>query len=253
LKVATFHDFHQGRDILRRKVFVSVLALAMSWLSTGSGVQAADQIQTTPVPNPVFVREFGDTYQPQLEQWIPSYSDTYWSDHKKSDSGDWVRSPKSVIWQGDSLTLEPDPHHLFDPDRANYPKSSEFYFGQKVPNRIGILYDPAHRIAVYQLGGHAWTQTVVASRMPAPPVTRSVLKADLSGLRTHRGITLGDSTAKVMRVYGIARKLHTTGLPEYLRLSYETPINTINSPCESNDEFIFRNDSLIAIIFVWAC
>jgi hypothetical protein len=241
---------------LHRKVFVYVLTLAVSFFGSGTHAYAAEQMQkfqSSPVLNPVFVEQYGDRYQPQLEQWIPSYSNTYWGDHKQAPTGEWVRSPKSVIWQGDTLTLEPDPHHLFDTEHANYPKSSEFYYGHKIANRIGILYDPAHHIAIYQLGGHAWTQTVVASHMPAPPIAKPVLTADLSALRTHRGIALGDSSEKVKRVYGLARNLRTIGLPELLRLSYETPINTINSPCENNDEFIFKNDRLISMIFVWAC
>lgn len=76
------------------------------------------------------------------------------------------------------------------------------FYGSGEPQQGKVLYDAANHIALYYVGCCAARTYVLASGVVPPP--SSVVDADLSAVKTSRGITLGASTDDVIRVYGKA-------------------------------------------------
>ena len=117
-----------------------------------------------------------------------------------------------------------------------------------------VLYDPAHRTAFYAKGCCAWRGFALTANAGPPP--QAVANADLSGVRTMRGVALGMTAAGVQRIYGPANSYDTKGRPGVTTLSYTTMKTKPNEPgaaCAQFQSFSFRQDRLIAIELYVAC
>ncbi len=128
-----------------------------------------------------------------------------------------------------------------------------FVYGTAGPPRGSAVYDPVRRIAFYDEGCCAWHHVVVASNVPSPP--KPIVMRSLAGVRTKRGIRLGDPRSAVLAVYGPALTHTVSGQPaqeifSYSRVEKNPPPN---SPCEASMTFLFTRNRLTAMDFTKAC
>jgi hypothetical protein len=127
-----------------------------------------------------------------------------------------------------------------------------FSYGAGEPNTGRVVYDRVHRIVFYSKGCCAWRGFALTAHVGSPPAT--VASVDLSGVRTHRGVTLGMTTAAVERIYGAAKPHAAKDIAGATTLSYATP--TSNAPqrtCGQWQSFSFKQDRLISIDLLAGC
>jgi len=148
-------------------------------------------------------------------------------------------------------------------DQFDYPASTcpwlasgtPFVFGSGEPQRGKGVYDPAHRIALYDAGCCAGRTYVLAAGVSPPPVP--LQSADLSGVRTQRGAGLGMTIQQVEKIYGAATPYAVgTGANAATVLSYATfasdPVHS-EEPCGQYQSFAFRDAKAYAIEIYVGC
>jgi hypothetical protein len=140
----------------------------------------------------------------------------------------------------------------FESMRGVY-RGTLFVYGTAGPPKGHAVYDPTHRIAFYDEGCCSWHHVVVASNVPPPPKT--IVARSLAGIRTKRGIRLGDSPASISAIYGPARKRAVDESADKALLSYSRVVKYpgMSEPCEASMSFLFERDRLTAINFDDAC
>jgi hypothetical protein len=117
-----------------------------------------------------------------------------------------------------------------------------------------VLYDRAHGIVLYDKGCCAERGFALTKNVGAPP--KPVGNADLTGVRTKRGVSLNMTQAQVLRIYGSTRSYDVKGRPGATTLSYTTMKTKPNEPggaCAQFQSFSFRQDRLISIELLFAC
>ena len=117
-----------------------------------------------------------------------------------------------------------------------------------------VIYDRAHRIVLYQKGCCAWRGFALVTSFGPPP--KPVTNADLSGVRTMRGVALGMTRAQVERIYGSTRPYDAKGRPGVTTLSYtamKTKFNEPGAACAQFQSFSFRQDRLLSIELLFEC
>jgi hypothetical protein len=117
-----------------------------------------------------------------------------------------------------------------------------------------VVYDGAHKIVLYSKGCCAWRGFALSANVGPPP--KPVSSADLTAVRTMRGVTLGMSQAQVERIYGPARPYGAKGQPNVTTLSYTTMKTKFTEPggaCGQFESFSFRQSRLISIELYVAC
>jgi hypothetical protein len=131
---------------------------------------------------------------------------------------------------------------------------TSFVYGATEPTKGRVVYDSAHRIALYQEGCCAWRNTVLAAGVGAPPTP--VQNADLGSVRTDRGVTLGMGEEQVIAIYGRAAAHAVKGAASVAMLSYTTmhgnPSSAANA-CGQFQNFAFRNKKLFYIELLAGC
>jgi len=134
---------------------------------------------------------------------------------------------------------------------AYAPAATPFVHGPAGPPRGTVVYDRRHRIAFYGEGCCSYFVTVLAADVSPPPLAVSV--RTLTRVRTDAGIRLGDSPARVMRVYGNA-VLQTVPLhPQTRLLMYENAHPPQPGPCAQQQTFAFKNGRLVFIRLFNGC
>jgi hypothetical protein len=129
-------------------------------------------------------------------------------------------------------------------DMLSVPQNATFFMGSDM-ERASVIYDPAHRIVLYQRGCCAWWETVLMVAPKPPP--QPVKTADLSLIRAGHAIALGAAPAAVVRAYGPAR-LHASTTTAGLRvLSYYRNRHVPGSACSWFENFVFRANRLVEI------
>jgi hypothetical protein len=136
----------------------------------------------------------------------------------------------------------------------NLRTSTAFAHGDTEPIKGRVLYDPSHKIVLYQEGCCAWRSAVLASGIAPPP--RGVQSADLSTVRTQRGLTLGMTQAQIAGVYGKTAPHSVRGVAGVTMLSYTTmhgnPSSAANA-CGQFQNFAFRGGKLFYIELLAGC
>jgi hypothetical protein len=120
-----------------------------------------------------------------------------------------------------------------------------FWYGPAGPPKVHLVYDPVHHVALYRQGCCAWEESVLTTASTPPP--RTVKAANLSGVRSKRGIALGASPDAVRRAYGPARLHGSTKKPALRVLSYYRNQHVKYSGCGWFENFVFRANRLIEI------
>jgi hypothetical protein len=127
-------------------------------------------------------------------------------------------------------------------------------YGSTEPIKGRVLYDSAHKLVLYQEGCCAWRNAVLTSVAGSPP--KAVQGADLSGVRTARGVTLGMAEAQVAAIYGRAKAHSVPGASDIAMLSYTTmhgnPSSAENA-CGQFQNLAFRNGKLFYIELLAGC
>lgn len=129
------------------------------------------------------------------------------------------------------------------------------FFGSGEPQRGTVLYDPAHRIALYSVGCCAARTYLLAANVPPPPV--AVQSADLRLVRTARGAALGMTRNALQAIYGKAAAYAAgKGNAAVTVLSYTTfrsnPVRS-NEGCGQYQSFAMKKDRVSAIEIYVGC
>lgn len=127
-------------------------------------------------------------------------------------------------------------------------------YGSTEPIKGHIIYDASHKIVLYQEGCCAWRNAVLTSGSGSPP--KPVQSANLSGVRTVRGVALGMAPAQIIAIYGHASAHSVPKAPGVSMLSYTTmhgnPSSAENA-CGQFQNFAFRNGKLFYIELLAGC
>lgn len=128
-------------------------------------------------------------------------------------------------------------------------------FGSGEPQRGKAVYDAAHRIALSYSGCCAARSYVLAAGITPPPI--AIRSADLSEVKTSRGIGLGMTMSDVVAAYGKAVPyLAGTGASAVPVLSYTTfgsdPVHS-SEACGQYQTFAFRAKKVVAIEIYTGC
>lgn len=187
--------------------------------------------------------DYGDACSPAMGAWLP-------------------RVPQSAMSEGTRPSTTSVHDEIIDPAGVGGPaflgqrsvfSGTDFVYGKAGPPKGSAVYDPVHRIAYYAEGCCAWHHVVLASNVDAPP--KHVATRILTGLRTRRGIALGDSPERVRATYGPAplrpapRRIEEATLAYIRVIRFPKPY----SPCEEANTFLFQHGRLIAMDFTDAC
>lgn len=135
---------------------------------------------------------------------------------------------------------------------------TRFAYGPAGPVKGSVVYDPRLSVAFFGEGCCSYFQSVAAGGVRAPSAT--VVRADLSKLRTRRGIRLGDSVERVRSIYGAAPLRSVPRHPEVVVLAYSTrrdpndkyPPRT-NAWCGQDEYFYFKAGRLAYIQLMNGC
>ncbi len=134
-------------------------------------------------------------------------------------------------------------------------RATSFSYGPAGPIRGAVVYDPARRIVLFVKGCCAWRGFALVSGVAPPPV--SVAQADLGGVGTARGASLGMTIAQVQKIYGAAALHDVAGRPGVAALTYTTMKGTPNDdagdPCGQLQSFSFKDGRLVGIELLSGC
>jgi len=116
-----------------------------------------------------------------------------------------------------------------------------------------VAYDARGGIAFFEQGCCSYNEVVAAAGVDQPP--RSVARRDLSGLRTSRGVRLGNSIASVRRIYGYAplREVPAGRGERVLAYTTRPPMSRSTGSCGQDEVFVFRGERLVFIQFTNGC
>jgi hypothetical protein len=218
-----------------KALLVSVLYLV---LASATGAAGADGLVSC---RPYF----GDACSEAMGRWLPrvpnaSLADTSKDKPAKTPVTDSIVDPAG---SGDQRFLT----------MRGVVGGSRFVYGEAGPPRGHAIYDPVRRIAFYDEGCCAWHHVALVSGASAPP--KAIAMRSLAGVRTARGLRLGDPSAKVLAIFGSAAPQSVPGHANEKTLTFERDI--INpkpdSPCEETMTFLFLLDRLTAMDFGEAC
>jgi hypothetical protein len=134
---------------------------------------------------------------------------------------------------------------------AYAPAATSFVHGAAGPPRGTVVYDRRHGIAFYGEGCCSYFEIVLAAGVPPPPL--AVADRSLSHVRTDAGVQIGDSPARVMRVYGNAPLYHVPLHAGTSLLEYENAHPAKPGPCVQRQTFAFKNGRLVFIRLYNGC
>jgi hypothetical protein len=122
-------------------------------------------------------------------------------------------------------------------------------FGKNV-NKGHVVYDYTNGLAFYTASCCNWSTAFLGLAMPPP---RRVAQASVAGVRTQRGLALGDTPAAIRAADGPAPLQPVPGHPELRMLTYAAMAGLATPTCAQLQLFVFKNDQLIALEFYNAC
>jgi len=177
----------------------------------------------------------------QLGAWLPHLAGAVYGPYQKggteSPLSDWFLYPGAPA----------DDQHIF----GNGPQDgTSFVYGRAGPPRVHVVYDATHRIVYYSEGCCSSGTTTLAANILPPP--HPVVSRDLTGLRTYRGIALGDSPEQVELIFGkaILRTIQKDPTESVLSYYYRYPESY---SCGRERNFLFVNGRLTMIEYRHGC
>jgi hypothetical protein len=195
---------------------------------------------------------------------VPPDCYQYFKDACSPKIGAWLpRVPGEPAWFSEAHTNPTTAHDEIGDDAGNKKSTLErstgpkngtpFVYGMAGPPRGTLVYDPAARIAYYDVGCCAWHDVVVSIARSPPPKT--VVERSLRALRTHRGIALGVTPQAVRVVFGPAALTAVSGHANEGTLEYAEPLHgaSVSSTCVESYAFLFASGRLAAIDYGAAC
>jgi hypothetical protein len=130
-----------------------------------------------------------------------------------------------------------------------------FVYGGGEPISGKVVYDGAHSVALYYKGCCAWRGFALSSALGPPP--KPVAVADLSGVHTMRGVSLGMTQKQLVHIYGAASPHAAKGRPGLTTVSYTTmthgPNDAGGEACGQFQSFTFKTDNLVSIELLAGC
>src|SRR5579862_6000047 len=199
-------------------------------------------------------KTFGAAWSPALGAWLPD---------PNSGFDAWSKGQAVVTTQYDYFVCgttatpsEPKQSFYYAGSACAPVKNGTFYvYGTAEPIKGYVAYDRVHGIVLYNRGCCAWRGYALTAGTAPPP--KSVSNADLSGVRTARGVALGMTQAQVQKIYGPAQPHAAKGRPGMTTLSYTTMKGKPNAPggdaCGQFQSFTFRQERLVSIELLAGC
>jgi len=199
------------------------------------------QTPTPPPPNGV--------WKPKFNKWLPTLSlDKTLQTHaapKGNGSVDFF-----ICNNGPISSIS---YREFDYAISGCPlleQGTAYSTGKAGPERGNVVYDPAHQIVLFSRGCCSVESFVLAGGIGAPP--SPVHEADLTDVRTHRGLHLGMTQNEVMAIYGQSYVYSVASHPGLIALRYFTRPPTPIAACggdagRQNLTFAFRDNKLTYI------
>jgi hypothetical protein len=123
------------------------------------------------------------------------------------------------------------------------------------PTKGHVVYDSAHGIVLYEKGCCAERGVALTTEIAKPP--KPVSNANLTGVHTMRGVTLGMTAVQVEKIYGTTRPHTVKVQPGLVTLSYTTmkgtPTKSAGDTCGQFQSFTFRQNRLVTIELLAGC
>jgi hypothetical protein len=197
---------------------------------------------------------FGATWSPALGAWLPDPNTGF-------DA--WSKGQAAVISQFDYFVCSARSAPSENTQSLYYAGSAcgtlkngtAFVYGAAEPIRSAVVYDAAHRIVLYDKGCCAWRGYALTANVTSPP--KPVNGANLSHVRTMRGVMLGLTRTQVLKIYGPARAHVAKGRSGFTTLTYTTmkgtPAKPAGDACGQFQSFTFRGDQLVSIELLAGC
>lgn len=196
----------------------------------------------TPTNNPECMARFGNACSEALGAWLPQPAEALeaWRDGRSRSTA----RTDSFVYQGRA----PERSRFYFGLGGGPQDGMAFVYGNAGPPKGRLVYDYGRGIAFYDQGCCAWHATVAAANVPPPP--KRVRSRDLTSLHTLSGIALGDSIAKVRRIYGDAQPAPVPNHPGMQALWYH---HMLSKSCGQFQGFAFERDRLVFIELEEAC
>lgn len=197
---------------------------------------------------------YGNAWSPKLGAWLPTYGDGFdpWDDGQTAISNE----DDFFVCSATPVAI-PTGIHSFYFAGIGCPalKAATFFvYGEAGPPKGHILYDRTHRLVLFSEGCCSWGHVVLAETVSPPP--KPVTGADLSAVRTKRGVRLGMSPSEVIAIYGHATLHAAPKTPNATMLSYTTLKLKRSDPgnkCGQFQNFVFRAGRLVYIELLGGC
>jgi hypothetical protein len=172
-----------------------------------------------------------------LARWLPYLG--------ANDGPSVMRAPTHIV-DGFRTTVKTSARAF----SAYAPIGTSFSHGNAGPPRGSVVYDRSRHIAFFGEGCCSYFSVVLAAHVAPPPV--SVEQRDLGQVATDSGVRLGDTPAKVMRVFGAAPLQPIPGRSDMQTLRYEN--STPPKPmCTQRDTFGFTHGRLTVVEIYDGC
>ena len=202
---------------------------------------------------PDAAKTFGSAWSPALGAWLPdpNVGFTAWS------NGQTARTNQYDYFVCGTARTPTETRQSFYYAGSVCPpvKNGTFFvYGTAEPIKGNVVYDRVHGIVLYSKGCCAWRGFALTANPGRPP--KPVSDADLTGVHTMRGVSLGVTRAQFERIYGPARPHDAKGRPGVTTLSYTTMKAKPTEPgdaCGQFQSFSFRQDRLVSIELLAGC
>lgn len=224
---------------------VRVSAVAFTLAATFAAAASA-------APNPAAT--YGAAWNPAVGQWLPD---------PELGFDAWSKKQAIVIRGYDyfvcgSAAKPTLPTHDFQYAGSVCPplkNGTAYVYGTAEPIKGRVVYDRAHGVVLFDKGCCAWRGFELAANVAPPPKT--VSDADLSGVRTMRGVALGMTQKQLSHIYGAAAPHPTKGRPGFTTISYTTmthgPNDAGGEACGQFQSFTFKGNALVSIELLAGC
>ncbi len=198
-------------------------------------------------------KAYGAAWSPPIGEWLPD---------PEAGFDAWSKKQAIVIKGYDYFVCGSSAKPALPTHDFHYPGSvcaplkngTAFVYGTAEPIKGNVVYDRAHAIVLFDKGCCAWRGFALMANVKAPP--KPVSDADLSGVRTMRGVTLGMTQKQIAHIYGAAAPHPAKGQPGLTTISYTTMTGGPNGggePCGQFQSFTFKADKLVSIELLTGC
>ena len=133
-------------------------------------------------------------------------------------------------------------------ETLDMPGATRFKVGNAGPVRYQMLYDRRHHVVLVGRGCCSYYDTLLIANVPPP--RSSVAQADLSQMRTLRGVRLGMTLRSITRIFGSPAKQHVLKRGGFTIVGYEKAPKTV-TPCVESPTFAFDVRQRLAGVYIY--